>query len=55
MLEGFADSSKYPTKVRNVMGQPPPFLVELLQTMSDPGMSTFLWDKILKEEKKRNF
>lgn len=54
MLDGFADSSKFPTETLKVVKRPASLSIESLQTMSGLFMSTFRGEEARKEEKIRN-
>lgn len=53
VLDELADSSKVPTKVLHVLGQPAMFSVVQSHTMFDPVMSTFSGQKALMEDRTR--
>lgn len=54
VLDGFADPSKIPAEVLNVLEQPASLRVEPLQTLLDLIISTPTTEKVLEEEKNRN-
>lgn len=54
VLDGFAESSKVPAEVFNVLEQPPYFSVEPLQTVFDLVISNGLGKEVLEEENKWN-